>query len=91
MPAKSLAQAQMMGIAHAIQKGEMKGTPGMPATEAAATMKPSDVTDFASTPRAKLPKRVKAPAAINVGGPGPGRPALKMKNVGKPVKKMKFM
>jgi len=90
MPAKSLAQAQMMGIAHAIQKGEMKGKPGMPATEAAATMKPSDVTDFASTPQAGLPKRM-APAAVNVGGPGPGRPALKMKNVGKPVKKMKFM
>jgi hypothetical protein len=90
MPAKSLAQAQMMGMAHAMQKGKMAPTPG-PAAKVAVTMKPSDVTDFASTPQAGLPKRVKAPAAVNVGGPGPGRPALKMKNVGKPVKKMKFM
>lgn len=90
MPAKSLAQAQTMGIAHAIQKGEMPAKPGTPSAEIAATMKPSDVTDFASTPQTGLPKRVK-PAAVNVGGPGPGRPKLKMKNVGKPVKKMKFM
>ena len=91
MPAKSLVQAQMMGMAHAMQKGDMAPTPGTPAAEVAATMKPSDVTDFASTPHAGLPKRVKSPAAVNVGGPGPGRPRLRMKNVGKPIKKMEFM
>ena len=83
MPAKSLAQAKMMGMARAMQKGDMAPTPGTPAAKVAATMKSSDVTDFASTPQAGLPKRVKPPVKR--------KPGLKMKNVGKSVKKMKFM
>ena len=85
MPAKSLAQAQMMGMAHAMQKGEMAPTPG-PAAKVAKSMKPSDVADFATTPQAGLPKRVKTSAKSPMFG---GK--MKMKNVNKPVKKMKFM
>ena len=83
MPAKSLAQAQMMGMARAMQKGEMAPTPG-PAAKVAATAAPSDVADFATTPQAGLPKRVKPPVVKK-------KPGMKVKNVGKPVKKMKFM
>jgi hypothetical protein len=90
MPAVSKNQAIAMNLAQAVQKGEATAKPGSPSAEIAASMKPSDLTEFASTPQAGLPKRVK-PAAVNVGGAGPGRPRLKMKNVGKPVKKMKFM
>ena len=87
MPAKSLAQAQMMGMARAMQKGEMAPTPG-PAAKVAATAAPSDVADFASTPQAGLPKRV-APAPS--GPPVMKRkPQMRVKNVGKPVKKFKF-
>jgi hypothetical protein len=77
-----------MNLAQAVQKGQATAKPGSPSAEIAGSMRPSDVADFASTPQAGLPKRVKS---VNVGAPGPGRPRLKMKNVGKPVKKMKFM
>ena len=55
MPAKSKAQQRMMGMAHAIQKGEMKAKPGSPSAKVAATMKPGDVKDFASTSTKELP------------------------------------
>jgi len=55
-PAVSKSQQTVMGMAHAIQKGEMKPKPGTPSAEIAKSMKPSDVTDFASTPRKGLPK-----------------------------------
>jgi hypothetical protein len=88
MPAKSLAQAQMMGMARAMQKGDMASTPGTPSAKVAVTAAPSDVVDFATTPQAGLPKKVAGP-------PKPPtvkrKPGLKMKNVGKPVRKMKFM
>jgi hypothetical protein len=45
-----------MGIAHAIQEGKMKPKPGTPSAKIAATTKPADVTEFASTPRKGLPK-----------------------------------
>ena len=95
-PAKSLAQAQMMGMARAMQKGEMAPTPG-PAAKVAATAAPSDVAEFATTPQVGLPKRV-APPAAPVAPPRAPKPApvkrkpqMRVKNVGKPVKKMKFM
>ena len=98
MPSVSRNQAIAMNLAQAVQKGEATAKPGSPSAEIAASMKPADVADFASTPQAGLPKRVKSPpppagnrSMMNVGGPGPGRPAMKMKNVGKPVKKMKMM
>jgi hypothetical protein len=60
MPAVSEKQQEAMGIAHAIQKGEMKAKPGTPSAEIAKSMMPSDVTEFASTPHEGLPKRKKA-------------------------------
>lgn len=86
MPAKSLAQAQMMGMARAIQKGEMAPKPGTPSAKVAATVAPSDVADFATTPQAGLPKKMKVKPPVVKKNPG-----MKVKNVGKPVKKMKFM
>ena len=95
MPAKSLAQAQMMGMARAMQKGEMAPTPG-PAAKVAATAAPSDVADFATTPQAGLPQKVApaapvAPPRAPKPAPVKRKPAMRVKNVGKPVKKMKFM
>lgn len=74
MPAVSQKQQAAMGIAHAIQQGEMAAQPGTPSAEIARSMKPSDVTEFASTPRSGLPKKK----------------GLKVKNVGAPIKKMKL-
>lgn len=75
MPSVSKKQRRTMGMAHAMQKGEMAMTPGTPAAEIAASMKPSDVMDFASTPEAGLPTRKK--------------PASGSKWAGQPVKHFK--
>jgi hypothetical protein len=53
--AVSEKQQQVAGIAHAIQKGEMKGKPGMPATEMAKSMSKADTKSMASTKHAGLP------------------------------------
>ena len=53
----SKAQQSAMGIAHAIQKGEVKPKPGTPSADIAKSMKPGDVEDFASTKRKGLPKK----------------------------------
>jgi len=56
MPAVSKKQQRFFGIVRAIQKGEM--APTTPETaKAAATMKKSDVKDFASTKHKGLPKK----------------------------------
>lgn len=57
MPAKSKSQRKLMGMVHAMQKGEMApmGIPGKMANE----MNPQDVTDFASTKEKGLPIKVK--------------------------------
>jgi len=88
-PARSRNQAIAMNLAQAVQKGQATAKPGSPSAEIAESMKPSDVADFASTPQAGLPKRVK---------PKPAKPpvtkkksGMRVKNVGKPIKKMKFM
>jgi hypothetical protein len=78
MPAVSKKQQKAMGIAHAVQQGEMKAKPGSPSAEIAQTMKPTDVREFAATPRKGLPKKA------------PKKKGLKMINVGEPIKKMKF-
>jgi len=88
-PARSRNQAIAMNLAQAVQKGQATAKPGSPSAEIAKSMKPSDVADFASTPQAGLPKRVKPkPAKPPVTKKKPG---MKVKNVGKPIKKMKFM
>jgi len=87
-PAVSKNQAIAMNLAQAVQKGQATAQPGSPSAEIAGSMKPSDVLDFASTPQAGLPKRV-APAPS--GPPVMKRkPQMRVKNVGKPVKKFKF-
>ena len=53
--AESQAQQKVAGMAHAIQKGEMKGKPGMPATEMAKSMSKTDTKSMASTKHAGLP------------------------------------
>ena len=60
MPAKSKAQQQMFGIAHAIQQGKRPaGSSSSPATDVAKAAKPKDVKAIASTPTKGLPKKVK--------------------------------
>jgi len=54
---KSKAQRRFMGIAHAIQEGELPATYSPGAAEAARTMKPEDLEDLASEPEKGLPER----------------------------------
>ncbi len=88
MPAVSKNQAIAMNLAQAVQKGQATAKPGSPSAQIAKSMKSSDLADFTGPIQAGLPKRVKAPAKPPTAKRKPG---LKMKNVGKPVKKMKFM
>ena len=99
-PARSRNQAIAMNIAQAVQKGQATAQPGSPSADIAGSMKPSDVADFATTPQARLPKRVSTAHSMVPNNPDrrppkpvtvKRKPGLKMKNVGKPVKKMKFM
>jgi hypothetical protein len=85
MPPKSRNQAIAMNLAQAVQKGKAAAKPGSPSAEIAGSMKPSDVADFATTPQAGLPKKVKPKPPVMKKKPG-----MKVKSVGKPVKKMKF-
>lgn len=59
MPAKSKKQQRIMGMARAIQKGEMSPSESPEAAKIAKSMKPSDVEEFASTPHKGLPEKVK--------------------------------
>ena len=87
MPAVSKNQVIAMNLAQAVQKGQATAKPGSPSAEIAGSMRPADVAEFATTPQAGLPKRVKPAKPPTV----KRKSGLKMKNVGKPVKKMKFM
>lgn len=68
MPATSIKQQQAMGIARAIQKGEIKPKKGTTSAKIAKTMKPKDVKDFASTEHEGLPKKAKKLKKENVDG-----------------------
>lgn len=60
MPAASKQQQKLMGIVHALQKGDMKPSQASgKAKEMSKSMKKSDVKDFASTKHKGLPKKVK--------------------------------
>lgn len=59
MPAKSKKQRRMMGMAQAIQQGEMPAAKSPAAAQIASSMNPGDLPDFASTPEAGLPERAK--------------------------------
>lgn len=78
MPAKSKSQQAAMGMAHAIQQGEMKAKPGTPSAAIAKNMKPADVREFASTPQKGLPQKA------------PKKKEMKVMNVGEPIKKMRI-
>jgi hypothetical protein len=53
--AVSEAQQKTAGMAHAMQQGKMKMTPGTPAAEMAASMGKADTKSMASTKHAGLP------------------------------------
>ena len=59
MPAVSKNQNIAMNLAKAVQQGKATAKPGSPSAQIAGSMKPADVADFATTPQAGLPKRVK--------------------------------
>ena len=60
MPAASKQQQKLMGIVHALQKGDMKPSQASDkAKEMAKSMKKSEVEKFASTKHKGLPKKVK--------------------------------
>jgi hypothetical protein len=59
MPAKSKSQQQAFGIAAAVKEGKAKAKPGSPSAKIAGSMNLADIKDFASTPQAGLPKKVK--------------------------------
>jgi hypothetical protein len=54
--AESKAQQAVAGMAHAIQKGEMKAKPGTPSAEMAKSMDPADAKSMASTKHKGLPR-----------------------------------
>lgn len=87
MPAKSQNQQEAMGIAHAIQEGKVAPKPGTPSADIAKTMKPADVKEFASTPRAGLPKQA-APKAPPKPQAPPKQTAPGVKVVSKTIKKI---
>jgi hypothetical protein len=57
LKAKSKSQRRMMGMANAIQQGEMPATKSPAAAEIASSMNPGDLTGFASTPETGLPEK----------------------------------
>jgi hypothetical protein len=62
--AVSKNQQQFMGMVRAAQKGEMEN-PSPAVAKAAASMKPSDVKDFASTSHEGLPEKVEEATGFN--------------------------
>jgi hypothetical protein len=63
MPAASQQQQKLMGIVHALQKGDIKpSSVSKTAQKLAKSMKPGEVTKFASTKHKGLPKKVKKEA-----------------------------
>ena len=94
MPAKSKAQQRIMGMAHAIQTGEMSASKSPAAAKIARTMKPGDVEEFASTklkglPEKKTsgpkrPKRPKRPKPVKPPGTPMAEPAPNP-NLGPPL------
>ena len=60
MPAKSKAQQRFMGMVHAFNKGELKGSEvSKDVKDAAKSMKKKDTKDFAKTKHKGLPNKVK--------------------------------
>lgn len=102
MPIVSQNQGVAMNLANAIQQGKVAPKPGTPSAEIAASMPPAKMPDFTGPIPGGLPKKV-APAPSMAGPPMAGPPMgpmampsppkkklMRVKNVGKPVKKMRF-
>jgi hypothetical protein len=66
--AKSKSQRRMMGMANAIQQGEMPAAKSPAAAEIASSMNPGDLNSLASTPETGLPEKAKSTKLR----PGPG-------------------
>ena len=67
MPAKSKAQQRFMGMVHAFNKGELKGSEvSKDVKDAAKSMKKKDTKDFAKTKHKGLPNKVKKEALIRL-------------------------
>jgi hypothetical protein len=89
MPIVSKNQGIAMNLADAIQKGAVAPKPGTPSAEIAKSMPPGKMGDFTGPIPAGLPKKVAAPKPMAMAGP-PKKKLMPVKNVGKPVKKMRF-
>jgi hypothetical protein len=86
--AKSMPPGKMGDFAGPIPAGlpkKVAAPPGTVPRPSGSKEKAQDVVGGKA-----MPWGYEAPKAVNVGGPGPGRPGMKVKNVGKPVKKMRF-
>jgi hypothetical protein len=60
MPARSVAQQQLMGMAYALKKGDMKRSEAsQEVQDLADSMTLDQLKDFASTPHKDLPKKIK--------------------------------
>lgn len=67
MPATSQQQQKLMGLVHALQKGTVKPSKASKkAQQMAKTMKPSDVTKYASTKHKGLPKKAKKEEGLQI-------------------------
>ena len=67
MPAVSKQQQKLMGLVHALQKGTVKPSQASKkAQQMAKTMKPSDVTKYASTKHKGLPKKAKKEEGMQI-------------------------
>lgn len=93
MPAKSKAQQALMGIALGVKRGETPPGYSPEAARLARTMSEPELEEFASTPRQKLPPRIKEPKVPKPRKPRPRRVGLaelarrqqrRMKNPGQP-------
>lgn len=65
MPAESVKQQRLMGMVHAVQKGDMS-SPSKKVSDVAKSMKPSDAKDYASTKHKGLPMKKGAKTADSI-------------------------
>ena len=69
LKAKSKSQRRMMGMANAIQQGEIPATKSPAAAEIASSMNPGDLNSLATTPETGLPEKTKPTTKLR---PAPG-------------------
>jgi hypothetical protein len=91
MPVVSKNQGVAMNLANAIQKGEVAPKPGTPSAEIAKSMPPGKMGDFTGPIPSGLPKKVSQSGKPQNPPPPTKKKNMRVKNVGAPVKKMRFM